>query len=348
MSEPTEIPPRRRIDWTSALMALVTLAASLGALWFYFGRHPGDAPLVVGSQAPLLQLTDLETSEPLLLAGMHGKVVWIVFWSAGSTTGPASLPVFERAWKGLKGHRRFGMAAAAVDSEPARVRAAVASSGVDIPVYLASPESRRRYRAEKADPPLNVLLDAEGQVAAIARGTAPQTIDRIARQADRLLQELDPLGRVRFAGPPSLVRKRLVAFDLADAGEHELVQERVRTERSSQAELHARVALLELVACQSEIALNVHTRRQEVRDQEHASRTPGHAPECTGGNVRLSQLEETPFNDGIASRGGQTRDELVKVVVGRLLAAAVCNQEDGGVWAWGTSIHGKKVLSGVG
>jgi hypothetical protein len=74
MNEPTEIPPRRRIDWVSGLMAGVTVAASLGAAWFYFGRRPSERSLVVGSPAPLLQLIDLETSEPLVLAGLHGKV----------------------------------------------------------------------------------------------------------------------------------------------------------------------------------------------------------------------------------------------------------------------------------
>jgi len=203
MNEPTEIPPRRGIDWVSGLMALVTVAASLGAAWFYFGSHREEGSLVVGSPAPLLQLIDMETSEPLVLAGLRGKVVWIIFWSAGSTSGPASLPVIERAWNRLKEHRRFGMAAAAVDSEPARVRAVVAEFGFEMPVYLASPESRRRFHAELADPPLNVLLDADGRVAAIARGTAPQTIDRLVRQANQLLEELDPLGRTRFAGQPS-------------------------------------------------------------------------------------------------------------------------------------------------
>jgi hypothetical protein len=204
MTEPNVIRPRRGIDWVSGLMALVTVAAALGAARSYFGRTRDDRSLVVGSQAPLLQLIDLETKEPLVLAGTRGKVVWIVFWSAESKSGPSSLPVIAHAWSRLKEHRRFAMAAAAVDSEPAPVRAVIAESRLDIPVYLASPESRRRYSVEVADPPLNVLLDAEGRVVAIARGTAPQTIDRIAGQAKRMLDEIDPLGRTRFARQPSM------------------------------------------------------------------------------------------------------------------------------------------------
>ena len=44
----------------------------------------------------------------------------------------------------------------------------------------------------EADPPLNVLIDADGRIATIARGTSPQTIERIAEQARKLLDELGP------------------------------------------------------------------------------------------------------------------------------------------------------------
>ena len=185
MNDPKDVPPRRGIDWISGTMVLVALAAGLGAAWLHFGRQRDEGSLAVGSPAPLLQMIDLETSEPLVLAGQHGKVVWIVFWSARSTSGPASLPVIERAWNRLKAHRRFGMAAAAVDSEPAAVRAVIAESRVDMPVYLASPESQRKFNAGVADPPLNILLDAEGKVAVIARdGAADDRSDRPPGQSD--------------------------------------------------------------------------------------------------------------------------------------------------------------------
>jgi hypothetical protein len=79
------------------------------------------------------------------------------------------------------------------------VRAVVAESGVKLPIYLASAESRRRFGALEADPPLNVLVDAEGHIATFARGTSPQTLERIADQATRMLDELGAPNDSRFA-----------------------------------------------------------------------------------------------------------------------------------------------------
>ena len=41
---------------------------------------------------------------------------------------------------------------------------------MNLPAYLATPETRRRFRAEVADPPLHILIDAGGRVLAMARG----------------------------------------------------------------------------------------------------------------------------------------------------------------------------------
>jgi hypothetical protein len=79
----------------------------------------------------------------------------------------------------------------------------------------------------------------------------------------------------------------------------------------------------------------VHTGGEEIGDEEHASRTAGNAPECASGYVRLGELEETPLDDRIISRSGETRDQLVKVVVGGLLAATVRNHKHGDSCAGG-------------
>ena len=92
------------------------------------------------------------------------------------------------------------MVTAAVEADdPAAVRTAVEAAGVDLPVYLAGPETRRRFHAQDADPPLHVLIDAGGRILAMARGDGRPTIDRIAEQARRRLDELDPIGETRFA-----------------------------------------------------------------------------------------------------------------------------------------------------
>ena len=195
-------------------MTAITVAAIVGAAWLRYGpRFPREGPeaadVSVGARAPLLRLLDLETSEPMLVLGLGDRVIWVVFWSAESPSGRACLPELEAAWKKLKAHRRFTLVTAAIEADkPAVVRAAVAASGVDLPVYLASPETRRRFHAQAADPPLHVVIDAGGQVVTMARHAGPSTIDRIAEQVRRRLEELDPIGETRFAAVTIATRDR--------------------------------------------------------------------------------------------------------------------------------------------
>jgi hypothetical protein len=190
----------RRFDWVSAVLALGTLLLVGWTAWLRFGPASAPEPPAVGSVLPPLRLIDMETSEPLVLLGLKGKVVWIVFWSAGTPSGRASLPKLEAVWKRLKPYQRFTLVAASVDSEQAeRVRAVIAQVHATLPVYLAGPETCRRFGAQKADPPLHVLIDAQGQIAALARGAGQETIDRLASQAQGWLDELDPLRNTRFA-----------------------------------------------------------------------------------------------------------------------------------------------------
>ena len=197
--------PKRRVDVVTAVMMAVTVAALGGAAWMRFVRSPispGSSTAAVGSPAPPLRLIDRETSEPVVLVGLNSKVVWAVFWSSRSPkgTGTSCLAELESATKELRAHRRLAMIAAAVESDdPAAVAKAISAGGITLPVYLASPETRRRFHAESADPPLHVLIDAGGKVLAMARGDGRPTIDRIAELARRRLDELDPFGGTRFA-----------------------------------------------------------------------------------------------------------------------------------------------------
>ena len=155
MDEASDIPTKRRIDGVTAIMVVVTVASLLGAAWLRTRRLPENEPPAVGALAPPLRLLDLETSEPIVLVGLRGKVVWVVFWSADSPSGRSSLAAIEPAWSSLKAQGRFAMVAAAVEADhPDRVRAAVAASGVKLPVYLASAETRRRFGAAPGRPAL--------------------------------------------------------------------------------------------------------------------------------------------------------------------------------------------------
>jgi hypothetical protein len=217
MDEASDIRTKRRIDGITALMVVVTVASLLGAAWLQSRRRPQNEPPAVGALAPPLRLLDLETSEPIVLVGLRGKVVWVVFWSADSASAGSSLAAIGPAWGSLKTQGRFAMVAAAVDAgEPDRVRTAAAQSGVKLPIYLASAETRRRFGADTADPPLNILIDPEGRIATMARGTNPQTIERIAGQARRLLDELGPVDETRFASGVLRERTNLAGREAED------------------------------------------------------------------------------------------------------------------------------------
>lgn len=200
MDEASDIPTKRRIDGVTAIMIAVTAASLLGAAWLRTRRSTTDEPPAVGGLAPPLRLLDPETSEPLVLVGLRGKVVWVVFWSANSPSARSSLAAIEAAWHSLQTRGRFAMVPVAVETDdPDRVRTVAAASRVKLPIYLAGAESVRRFGAGDADPPLNVLIDAEGRIASIARGTSEQTMGRIASQARKMLEELGPADDTRFA-----------------------------------------------------------------------------------------------------------------------------------------------------
>ncbi len=191
---------RRSIDWASAAMAAVAIIALLVAASFRFGWPTKVKPVAVGEPAPILQLVDLDSSESVILLGLKGKVVWLVFWSAEAPDAPQTLAAIARASSKLRPHRRFTILTAAVEADqPNRVRSIIADTGLNLPVYLASAETRLRFGAENANPPLQVLIDSEGRIMAIARGASPSTLDRLADQVERRLEELDPQGTTRFA-----------------------------------------------------------------------------------------------------------------------------------------------------
>ncbi len=202
-SHPREIDesPARRLDRVSVLLALVTFVLVCWTAWLRFGPASRPEPPAVGQALPPLRLVDLETAEPRVLLGAKGKVSWVVFWSAGSASGRTGLAQLEGVWKRLKPHRRFTMVTAAVNSDqPERVRAALAEIHAAVPAYLAGPETLQRFGAELGDPPLHLLVDGDGRIAALVRGAGQDTINRLESQVQRWLEEIDPLGNTWFAG----------------------------------------------------------------------------------------------------------------------------------------------------
>ena len=90
------------------------------------------------------------------------------------------------------------------------MRAALARTHATLPAYLAGPETCRRFGAGLADPPLHLVSDAHGRIAAVARGGGEGTINRLEAQVQGWLEELDPLENTRFAmiGPKDVVARQ--------------------------------------------------------------------------------------------------------------------------------------------
>ncbi len=210
-AESTATRPWRRFDWPTAVIALVTVLA-LGWLgWMRYRPAPQPAPPKIGAVPPPLRLRDLETSEPLILLGLRGKVVWIAFWSARSPSRRAGLAELEKVWKRLKSRPRFSMVAVAVDADrPDLVRAAMAEAKADLPVYLVTEETRRAFGVTDHNLALHVLIDDDGHVGVVAHGDGPDTLARLARQVERWLDALEPFGSTRFA------RRADVRWQMAD------------------------------------------------------------------------------------------------------------------------------------
>ncbi|MFO0908666.1 MAG: hypothetical protein U0794_09950 [Isosphaeraceae bacterium] len=196
------------IDWVSAVMALATALALIGAVWSRYGpssnpprnEHPG-----LGSTPSALTLASLADGTPRVIAlgGTAGRVVWVSFWSAAAPTATADLAALEPVWNRLRSRPRFTMAVAAVEADQAnRVRAVVATSTAgsgSMPLYLATPATSRAFGAEGSALPLHLLFDTSGRVISVARGRDPATIGRLLEQAERRLEEFEPLGPTRFA-----------------------------------------------------------------------------------------------------------------------------------------------------
>src|SRR4051812_39439822 len=97
------------------------IAIILGALgttaWLRFGPRPAGPTPAVGSVAPPLRLLEPETGEPVVLVGLHGRIVWVTFWTARSPSGPAVLRALDGAWARFRARSKFTRIAAAVEAD---------------------------------------------------------------------------------------------------------------------------------------------------------------------------------------------------------------------------------------
>src|SRR4051794_36293045 len=166
----TETTSRPRIDWASAAMALAISLALAGTAWMRYGPAPASEPPGVGAPVPPLRFLDPATSEPLVLLGFRGKVVWLTFWSAESPAARADVLALDRVWNRLRTRSKFAMPAVAIEADPPEpVRAVLAETKAGLPVYLAPAETRRAFGATGRHLPFHLLIDENGRVGAVSR-----------------------------------------------------------------------------------------------------------------------------------------------------------------------------------
>ncbi|MDR3635434.1 MAG: hypothetical protein P4L84_16635, partial [Isosphaeraceae bacterium] len=105
-----------------------------------------------------------------------------------------------KAEKRLHARGRFSLVAVALQSDhPEAVRTAAGAAKGGVPVYLGTAETLRAYGAVPDRLPLHVLIDDDGRIGVIAQGNDPETVARLARQAELWLDALEPFGGTHFA-----------------------------------------------------------------------------------------------------------------------------------------------------
>ena len=194
--------PEPRRDRPSVLLGLLTIALVTATLWLRFGPGLWPPPPKVGSPFPPTRLERLQSTEQLLLLGVEGRVTWLIFLSADSEEGLAVLPRLEAVWKKLKPTKRFSLVVAAIEQDdPSRLQAALAEYQGErrLPLYLAGPDARRVFGVDGADPPWHFLVDPDGRIATIARGSGKEMIDRLTKQSKNWLEAMEPLDEAHFA-----------------------------------------------------------------------------------------------------------------------------------------------------
>jgi hypothetical protein len=188
---PEEFPhrtaPKRGPDLVNALLVMVTIIFLIGSCWIRFGTSTNRPSLAVGDLAPSLHLRDLN-GEPLIVLGLWGKVVWLTFWSATSREGLIVVDRLDQIWRGLDKEGGFASFSLVIDDvEPEIVRDLIATRSLRLPAYLASAETCRDYGAAAGDLPLHVVINDDGRILAITRGSDLEEIEEMVKARLRVL-----------------------------------------------------------------------------------------------------------------------------------------------------------------
>jgi hypothetical protein len=138
--------------------------------------------------------------------------------------------------------------------------------------------------------------------------------------------ENQPLDGFTLRDRASGSKDRAGGGELADALREQLIQEGMGSQWRAESKIDGRVAILESVAGRREIALQMDSCRQEVRDHQDASCAPSNASLRPLIDIRGRELQKARLDDREVAPIAQPRGDLVEVVVGRGMAAAMGNQ----------------------
>jgi hypothetical protein len=108
-------------------------------------------------------------------------------------------------------------------------------------------------------------------------------------------------------------------------------EQRMPAQRLSQAKFDVGISLTQPDVCLRQIAADVNTGREKVRQQHDPVRALRNAAGSAAIDVGLGQLQKTRLDDGERTLNPQRIDDVMQVGVGLRFPAAVRDEEDGGV-----------------
>ncbi len=129
------------------------------------------------------------------------------------------------------------------------------------------------------------------------------------------------------------MRRHVGLGELIDPGADETVEQRVGSERTPKSKFDKGICLGEPVARCGEVAQQVDAGGEKIGDHEDACRAALDAACAAVLDIGFGEFEEGGFEDGVGLSVGESGDELMQVVVGGGVPAAVRDHEDRGFHA---------------
>src|SRR5687767_11992797 len=173
--------------FTPGMIAAARIARSFAAALALFGAAHAGA-LQSGAAVPPLTLPRLgETTDPVSLAALKGRVVYVDFWASWCVPCRLSMPTLDALYKK---HRDAGFAVVGVNKDVtvADARRFLQRVPVAFTLVADSDDAAARAFAVKAMPS-GYLVDRKGIVRHVHRGFTAETAAALEREVAALLGE---------------------------------------------------------------------------------------------------------------------------------------------------------------